>query len=276
MNNLSQMNLILNMGNVNSSISAKWNDFRMYMDNGVTPAQIYAAEKGYYLGSFSGGIDFTGQGQQGVFLQTSPLGSSTPSGTGMVASVSASHGNNGITANPGQVGVTPPYLFASDGSKNLFGGHAVPIDDTTLTHFSVWVNPVGTIPGGILMRHQYSPDVTITLSMTSTRQITGTVVKGGFTRTLSALGSSIPLNTWSMVSISVILANTEPCYLSVDGVAYSGGGATGGGVTMTNATFTVTMMGSPNLRFNQMIVHKQAWFTLPAMYEASKSSYGRV
>jgi hypothetical protein len=48
MNNLSQMNLTLYMGDVNSTPAAKWNDFRMYVDDGVTPAQIYAAEKAYY------------------------------------------------------------------------------------------------------------------------------------------------------------------------------------------------------------------------------------
>jgi hypothetical protein len=80
-----------------------------------------------------------------------------------------------------------------------------------------------------------------------------------------------------MVSISVILSNSEPCFLSIDNQWLAGGGATGQAIfDYFNGTTTVTMMNSTNLRFNQVLMYRQSAFSVPAMYEASKSSYGRL
>jgi len=279
MNNLSKMSLSLFMSSLNSIPAARWNDFRMYLDDGVTPAQIYAAEKNYYLGGFSGGIDFTGIGKQGVFLQTGPAGASIQSGftvTGTLAHYSFT-GTSGTTISNGQVDVTPPYFTLPPASQSITVTHQVPVNGTEIANFSVWINPVGTVPGGTLMRIQYAADMIITLSMTSTRQLTGTVVKGGFTRNLDSGARLIPLNRWSMVSISVILSNSEPCFLSIDNQWLAGGGATGQAIfDYFNGTTTVTMMNSTNLRFNQVLMYRQSAFSVPAMYEASKSSYGRL
>jgi len=276
MNNLSQMNLTLYMGDVNSTPAAKWNDFRMYVDDGVTPAQIYAAEKAYYLGGFTGELDTDATAltkNKGIFIQSNfiyYIGWTNYGSTGLTNGSSPFQ----VARTAGVAGVSPPYLVLETTNSISGGIDGTLITSTNYVHFNVWVNPVGTIPTGTLATFTAGA-ATITLSMNSSRQISASVNTGSFTRNLSTL-TSVPLNKWSMVGVSVVFANTLICYLTIDGTALSGGGATGNNATTTSMVASIRMLNSSNLRWNQFTVTKDVDFTPQSLYEYTKSSYGRI
>lgn len=268
-------NISIGMSN---TTNASWSKYMMW-EGELTATQIselFAAQKRYYIAGFTGDLDFTGLGIIGIFAGTTPAENDwTNYGLNSFFGGAAT----GLTVSPGIVNQTPPYMTITTGgsftSTSLGGTFAMPSEHT---HYNVWVNPVGTLPGGQLMRFAFGTEVIITVSMNSSRQLSATVVKAGFTRNLSST-TIIPTNKWSMISISVVISDTLACYLSIDGIAQSGGGATGAltnGNPLSGPNMSVTMMNSTNLRFNQVIVIRDQNMTVSQIYDNSKSSYGRL
>lgn len=261
------------LGMITSS-NASWSKYMMWAcaltDAQVT--QLFNNQKAYYFGGFTGVLDFTGLGVLGAFIATNPTQNGVTN-YGMAAVFGSQQNNLFVT--PGTVNVSPPFLTIGTGGFLT----STSIGDTftsVRTNYNVWINPISTVPGGQLMGFSFGGIVTITMSMNSSRQISATIVRSGVTLTLSST-TIIPTNKWSMVSVSVIVSDTLQCYLAIDGVILSGGGTTG---TLPNvlsgANMSVTMMNSTNLRFNQITVIRDEYYTVGQLYEATKSSYGRV
>lgn len=263
---------------MSSTTNASWSKYMMW-EGELTATQIselFAAQKRYYIAGFTGVLDYTGLGVLGIFASTnSPANNYTNYG------LNSFFGGNsvGLTVTPGIVDQAPPYMTITTGgsftSTSLGGTYAMAGEHM---HYNVWINPIGTLPGGQLMRFAFGTEVIITLSMNTSRQLSATVVKAGFTRNLSST-TIIPTNKWSMVSISVVISDSLACYLSIDGTAQSGGGATGAltnGNPLAGPNMTATMMNSTNLRFNQIMVIRDEYSTVRQLYDATKSTYGRL
>jgi hypothetical protein len=269
--NLTRMGLELTMGATNTVPGGRWNDFRMYLDDGVTPDQLYAAQKVDYISSISGVIDYTGLGQPGIFLKSANNTFSSPLNQGSTSFNSPTY--SGISTTLGTANVTPPYMTIG-ASGSIQGQVSIGLSFTNYVHIAVWVKPTASANGNLFTFTDGVNGATITLSINSSNVFSGSVVKGGFTRDLT--GVAITMNEWTMLSISVVLANTQVCYLSKDGVALNGGGATGGGSTSSSMQMNFTMANSTNLRFNQLMVVRDADFTPSSLYRLTRTSYGRL
>lgn len=258
------------LGMITSS-NASWSKYMMW-EGALSDAQVtqlYDNQKEYYFGVFSGVLNYTGFNQSGIFLATSTTSTDvTNYGTFGLNNLT----NTNVTRTSGTVNVTPPYMTIGATGSITATVQDVYLDSANYVHIVAWVRPSSAVSGNLFTITM--DDVTISMSIDSSYVISGTVLKGPFTRNIT--GQVIPVNKWTMIGISVVLSDTQECFLSIDGVQLIGGGVTAVGSTTSNLNIDIRMTNSSNLRFNQFIITYNSNFTLAQLYQNTKSSYGRL